>query len=102
MRALCRSIAVAVATLTAYSSDPVGRSFASEHELLRAVGAEQVVCRLDVRFPARIVRIAPGERGLQLVHGPESHEFPAAPGQRAVFVEHASGRGLLVLRDGGA
>lgn len=99
MRFVFRSVVCVVAALTACASDPIGRSFTSEGELLRAVGQGDVIGRLDVHFPARVVRIEKGGQGLRFSVGDQPHEYPASFGEvRAVFVEHGSGSGVLVLR----
>lgn len=99
MRVLFRSLVCVVAALTASSSDPVGRSFASEHELLRAVGEAAVVDQLDVRYPARVLRVEHADASLQLRPGDAPRAFPATAGPlRAIFVEHGAGQGVLVVR----
>jgi hypothetical protein len=99
MRVLFRSFACVVAALTASSSDPVGRSFASERELLRAVGDTEVVDAVSVRYPARVLRVELAEAGLQIQHGTAPRAFPATAGPlRAIFVEHGAGQGVLVVR----
>ncbi len=101
MRFVFRSVVCVVAALTACASDPIGRNFTSEGELLRAIHPGDVIARLDVQFPARVVRIEKGGQGLNFSVGDTPHEYPASLGAvRAVFIEHGAGRGVLVLRAG--
>ena len=97
---LVRSTVAAIALLTACSGGPVGRSFAAEQDLVRALGNGDVIGRFDLAFPARVERIEHAADGLRFEHEDTPHEYGGVAGAslHAVFVEHQNGRGVLVLR----
>lgn len=90
MRVLFRAITCIVAAATACRPGPVGRSFSGAQELVRAVGADEVVAARDVQFPAQVVRIETGDA---------ARDCPAADGRlQVVVVEHEGREGVLVVR----
>lgn len=99
MRVLFRSAACLVAALTACAPNPVGTSFPSEGELVRALGDCAVVGRFGLDYPARVTRIEPGVHGLRFDFAGTPHEYGPEFGQlQAVFCESDAGKGVLVVR----
>ena len=98
---LVRTTVAAIALLTACGGSPVGRSFATEKQLVEAFGNGSVVMgRFDLAFPARVERVEHAANGLRFQHNGTPHEYGGVAGAQmhAVFVEHGKGHGVIVLR----
>ncbi len=95
-----RAISSVVVILAACAASNVGRQFDDEAELASAFGDCAVVGRFDVGFPARIMSIEHGSGRLRFEHRGTSHVYTFGEGAdlRAITVEHAGGRGVIVLR----
>lgn len=100
MRTLLRCIAAGIALLTACAGSPVGREFADDRSLAEAFTGYESVQQFDVSYPARVVEVVESEGTLRFVHRERAHcfAFPATTAARAVVLEHAGGRGIVVLR----
>ncbi len=100
MRSLLRCVTVVVAALTACTTGHVGREFDSEKNLTSAFGDCVAVGRFDVSYPARITGVESADGTLRFLYHdtPHTYAFPAGVEMRAVFVEHAHGKGVVVLR----
>lgn len=97
MRVVLRSVACLLAVWTAFPADPIGLTVATEGELLHVVGRSEVVHRVDVQFPARIVRIESSVPGPAMA-GMLGTAPSGSGGLRRVVVEHTGGTGVLLLR----
>ncbi|MFM1872561.1 MAG: hypothetical protein RL398_1983 [Planctomycetota bacterium] len=104
MRTLLRCIAAAIALLTACAGGPVGREFADDRALAEAFVGFESIHQIDVTYPARVVEVVDSEGTLRFVHRDRAHcfSFPATTAARAVVLEHAGGRGIVVLRGNSA
>ena len=106
MRVVLRSVACLLAVWTAFPADPIGRTVANEGELLHVVGRAEVLSKVDVQFPARIVAVEPcasptfAHRGS--VHALPTTEDGDRASLRLVRIAHAGGEGTLLVREGHA
>lgn len=99
MRVLVRSVVCVVAALTACNGGSAHNTFASEKTLLVALGSPAIMGRFNVELPARIVRIESPDGDLEFEHAGTQHVYrkPDGIAVRAVFLEHAHGKGVLVV-----
>jgi hypothetical protein len=102
MKTIHRTVVLAAFLLLPGCGDHVvAKKFATEADLAKALGGGEIVSRIDVTYPLKVVRREDSTGGpLTFVHNGAPYFFGPSSGSMlsACYVEHDGHQGVVVMR----